>query len=279
MNQKEKNPKMNPGAGLGLRRELLEPLLKSHPRSLSFLEVAPENWIPVGGKLRLLFDSLLEIYPLYCHGLSLNIGGKAPLDKKFILQVKNFLKETKAVCYSEHLSFCADNGHLYDLFPIPFTEEAVKYVSKRIKKVQDILERPLIIENASYYFTAPISEMSEIDFINAVLKEADCELLLDVNNVYVNSVNHAYNPVDFIKKIPSERIRYFHIAGHDQRAKDLIIDTHGDGVIDPVWDLLSKTYSLVGLRPTLLERDFNIPPLKTLLSEIKTILSLQNKVK
>jgi uncharacterized protein (UPF0276 family) len=174
------------------------------------------------------------------------------------------------------LSYCSDDGHLYDLLPIPFTEEAVRYVAARIRRVQEILGQRIAIENVSYY-AAPGKEMEEIDFLNAVLQEADCDLLLDVNNIYVNSINHRYDAGIFLKQLPAERIRYIHIAGHYQEAEDLIVDTHGADVIDPVWQLLETTYQHFGVIPTLLERDFNLPPLAELLREVETIRVLQSK--
>jgi hypothetical protein len=262
------------GAGLGLRRALLSPLADQLPKQISFLEVAPENWINVGGGYARKFRSLLETYPLICHGLSLSIGSPAPLDETYLQQLKAFLNQHQVKLYSEHLSYCSDDGHLYDLMPIPFTEEAVHYVAERIRRVQDILERKLIIENVSYY-AAPAQEMAEINFINAVLDEADCELLLDVNNIYVNSINHSYDAEEFMFALPTERIAYFHIAGHYVEAEDLRIDTHAAPVIDPVWKLLEKAYAHFGAVPTLLERDFNIPPLAELLTEVDQIIALQ----
>jgi len=178
--------------------------------------------------------------------------------------------------YSEHLSYCTDDGHLYDLMPIPFTEEAVKYVAGRIRQVQDMLGRRMAIENVSYY-AAPGAELSEIDFINAVINDADCDLLLDVNNIYVNSVNHGYDPIEFLAALPSDRIAYGHIAGHYNEAKDLIVDTHGADIISNVWDLLDKAYELFGVFPTLLERDFNIPPVIELFIEVQKIKDIQHK--
>jgi hypothetical protein len=179
------------------------------------------------------------------------------------------------VCFSEHLSYCSDHGQLYDLMPIPFTEEAVNYVAQRIRQAQDILERRIAIENVSYY-AAPFQALSEIDFINAVLEQADCDLLLDVNNVYVNSVNHQYDPYAFIASLPAGRIAYMHIAGHYQESESLIVDTHGADVIDRVWDLLDFTYQTHGRQPTLLERDFNLPPLAELLNEVRMIRDYQS---
>ncbi len=262
------------GAGLGLRRALLNEVLAQEPAGIDFVEVAPENWINVGGRHGKGFRAAVERYPLVCHGLSLSIGSPAPLDELYLRQLKGFLDQHNTVLYSEHLSYCSDDGHLYDLMPIPFTAAAVEYVAERIRRVQDVLERPLVIENVSYY-AAPAQEMTEIDFINAVLAEADCQLLLDVNNIYVNSINHRYDAEAFLHALPAERVAYFHTAGHYVEAEDLRIDTHGAPVCDPVWDLLAKAYRHFGPVPTLLERDFNIPPLAELLTEVDRIHALQ----
>jgi uncharacterized protein (UPF0276 family) len=240
------------------------------------MEVAPENWIGVGGRRGRLFREFTERLPFVCHGLSLSIGGPAPLDETFVHRLRAFLDQHEIRAYSEHLSYCSDDGHLYDLMPIPFTEEAVHYVAGRIRRVQDILERRIALENVSYY-AAPGAELSEIEFVTAVLEEADCDLLLDVNNIYVNSVNHRYDPVAFLQDLPGRRIAYGHIAGHHNEAADLIVDTHGADVIGSVWDLLDKAYDAFGVFPTLLERDFNIPPVDELMQEVGRIKSLQDR--
>jgi len=268
------------GAGLGLRRALLGPLQAYDPGivgdTVSFMEVAPENWINVGGQRKKFFNYFTDHFPFVCHGLSLSIGGPSPLDRTFIQKLRQFMDDYKIRAYSEHLSYCTDEGHLYDLMPIPFTEEAVMYVAGRIGQVQDMLGQRMAIENVSYY-AAPGSELSEIDFINAVISESDCDLLLDVNNIYVNSVNHHYDPVEFLQALPGDRIAYGHIAGHYNEAEDLIIDTHGANIIGGVWDLLDKAYELFGVFPTLLERDFNLPPVAELLTEVQQIKTLQAK--
>ena len=264
------------GAGIGLRRSLLNEFLAQESIPVDFMEVAPENWIGLGGRFGKQFRTFTERYPFTLHGLSLSIGGPEPIDIGFVRQVKQFMKEHDIRCYSEHLSYCSDDGHLYDLMPIPFTEEAVHYVSDRIKQVQDIIEQPLVIENVSYY-AAPGKEMDEISFISAILDEADCKLLLDVNNIYVNSVNHRYDASAFLRALPGERIAYVHIAGHYNEAEDLIVDTHGADVIDPVWGLLEEAYEQFGVLPTLLERDFNIPPFKELMTEVSQIKEYQQK--
>jgi uncharacterized protein (UPF0276 family) len=265
------------GSGLGFRRALMGPFESCDNLSpVRFMEVAPENWITIGGKSGKIFKKFAEKYPMALHGLSLSIGGPDPLDLSFIKKVKNFMKEINSPIYSEHLSYCTDGGHLYDLMPIPFTQEAVKYVSDRISKVQDIIGQQIAIENVSYY-AAPGQEMTEIDFITEIMQQADCLMLLDVNNIYVNSVNHNYNAYDYLAALPGHRIAYGHIAGHYNEAEDLIVDTHGADVIPTVWDLLDKAYELFGVYPTLLERDFNFPKLSELLLEVEKINAIQLK--
>ena len=261
-------------AGLGLRRALMGPLQDAPDGAFDFLEVAPENWIGVGGRLGRRFAALAERQPLLCHGLSLSLGGPDPLDEAFLHRVRKFLDQQQVPLYSEHLSYCSADGHLYDLMPIPFTGEAVEHVAAQIRHAQDILGRRMVVENVSYY-AAPHQEMAEIDFLLAVLERADCALLLDVNNVYVNSINHRYDAREFLQRIPAERVACFHVAGHYREAADLVVDTHGAAVVDPVWDLLDDAYSLVGVRPTLLERDFNFPPMAELYAEVARIRALQ----
>ena len=262
------------GAGLGMRRSLLDQLIDSPAAEIGFYEVAPENWITIGGKSGRQFRSMTEQFDFVSHGLSLSLGSTDPLDETFVFAVKKFLGEHGIKLYSEHLSYCSKDGHLYDLMPIPFTQDAVKHVAARIKRVQDILEQRIAIENVSYY-AAPGQEMAEIDFFNAVVTEADCNILLDINNIYVNSVNHGYEAEAFLKAMPGNRIAYAHIAGHYVEADDFLVDTHGADVIDPVWKLLGKAYELFGVFPTLLERDFNLPPLAELLKEVNVINNVQ----
>ena len=263
------------GAGLGLRRPFLNEFLQNPLPEVDFFEIAPENWITMGGKFGKQFRAMTEQYKFVCHGLSLSIGSSDALDEALVRQIKVFMATHGIEHYSEHLSYCSHNGHLYDLMPIPFTAEAVKHVAERIKRVQDILERKIAIENVSYY-TFSGAEMREIDFFNAVVNEADCDVLLDVNNIYVNSVNHGYDALDFLNSMPIERITYAHIAGHFKEAEDFLIDTHGAQIIEPVWELLRHAYQKVGVFPTLLERDFNLPPLNELLFEVQQIKRLQN---
>lgn len=261
-------------AGLGLRRGLLKPLGDIDLDKPDFLELSPENWIGIGGSWGKQLRAYTDRYPVVAHGLSLSLGSTDPLDVDLVSKIKSFLAEHGILRYSEHLSYCSVDGHLYDLMPIPFTEEAVHHTAGRIRQVQDMLGQRIAIENISYY-AAPFKNMPETDFINAVLSEADCDLLLDVNNVYVNSVNHGYDPREFISALPASHIAWLHVAGHDASMPDFLLDTHGTGVADPVWDLLRFTYQKVSVKPTLLERDFNYPAMDILLAELAQIRMLQ----
>ena len=271
-------PSILQGAGLGLRRSFLSEILQTPHTDVDFYEIAPENWITMGGKLGKQFRAMTEKNRFVCHGLSLSIGSTDLLDETLVRQIKAFMAAHSIEHYSEHLSYCSHNGHLYDLMPIPFTAEAVKHVAARIKRVQDILECKIAIENVSYY-TFSGAEMSEIDFFNAVVNEADCDILLDVNNIYVNSVNHGYDAREFLNAMPVERITYAHIAGHFKETDDFLVDTHGAPIINPVWELLRHAYQHFGVFPTLLERDFNLPPLAELVAEVKQIKALQAEKK
>ena len=263
------------GVGIGLRRSLVRELQACERPVADFLEVAPENWMGLGGRLGEQFSWFAERYPVVCHGLSLSIGGTDPLDEEFLYSLKGFLKQHNIAHYSEHLSYCSgDGGHLYDLMPLPFTPQAVKHVAERVSRVQDILGQRISLENVSYYATVDNS-LAEVEFINAVLEAADCYLLLDVNNIFVNAINHCYDPMKFLKALPAERVSYIHVAGHYDEAEDLKIDTHGADVKDEVWQMLAAAYEHVGLKPTLLERDFNIPPLADVLAEAEGIRRVQ----
>lgn len=274
------------GVGLGLKRELIpqiQALYGQHQISnINFIEIAPENWLNIGGKAAKQLDWFAERYPIACHGLCLSLGGLSPLDVDFLKKIRLFLHQYDIPVYTEHLSYSTDGykgkaGYLYDLLPIPFTEEAVRYVAQRIRQTQDILGQRIGVENASFYVAAPISEMSELSFIKAVLDEADCLLHLDINNIYVNSVNFNFDPHEFLRGIPAERIIYSHVAGHYQQTPSLLVDTHGEDIIDPVWALLEDAYQRFGPFPTLLERDTNIPPLDVLMQEVDKIAAIQHQ--
>ncbi|MBK6757180.1 MAG: DUF692 domain-containing protein [Moraxellaceae bacterium] len=266
------------GAGLGARRSFMSELLSKQDtlKLPDFFEVAPENWIGMGGRYAKQLRAYSERFALVAHGLSLSIGGLKPLDADFLLALKNFISAHHIQCYSEHLSYTGDAGHLYDLLPIPFTESAINHVAQRVMQVQDTLGQRIALENVSYY-AAPCQDLNELEFLLAVLNKADCDLMLDVNNVFVNSINHRFDPYQFISALPKERMRYLHIAGHYVEAEDLRIDTHGDAICDDVWQLLAHTYQQHGVLATLLERDFNIPPLNELLAEVQQIRHYQEQ--
>ena len=292
------------GAGLGYRRDLADDFLNlSSNNAIQFMEVAPENWVKMGGAARYKFDQAAEKYPLAVHGLSLSLGGQAPLDRELLKNTKALMTQYNSTFFSEHLSYCECEGHLYDLLPMPFTEEAVKHVAQRIRYVQDFLELQISLENTSYYLHSPTSTMNEVEFLNAIAQEADCSIHLDVNNIYVNGVNHGLlDPYVFLEQVNVKRVNYIHIAGHDEEHSaaqvvedlegesfnkikgayrhlpELLIDTHGEAVKGTVWDLLEYAYQrLPVIPPTLLERDFNFPPFAELYAEVEHIAQLQQK--
>lgn len=292
------------GAGLGYRRDLADDFLNlSSNNAIQFMEVAPENWVKMGGAARYKFDQAAERYPLAVHGLSLSLGGQAPLDRELLKNIKALMTQYNSTFFSEHLSYCECEGHLYDLLPMPFTEEAVKHVAQRIRYVQDFLGLQISLENTSYYLHSPTSTMNEVEFLNAIAQEADCGIHLDVNNIYVNGVNHGLlDPYVFLDQVDVKRVNYIHIAGHDEEHSaaqvvedlegesfnkikgayrhlpELLIDTHGEAVKGTVWDLLEYAYQrLPVIPPTLLERDFNFPPFAELYAEVEHIAQLQQK--
>lgn len=238
------------------------------PQDLVFdyLEVAPENWIGKAAE----FESLRNQYPIVLHGLSLSIGSVDALDTAYIHQIKQFMDRFDLDLYTEHLSFCSYQGHLYDLMPLPFTQEAVSHVVNRVHQVQDILQRRIALENISYYGTIQ-SEMSEAQFISDIAQQSGSGLMLDVNNIFVNSVNQGtYTPLTFIDELQGE-VLYYHNAGHYWEQSDLIIDSHGDSITEESMQTLKAAYQKFGVAPTTLERDFNIPPLSELNAEAKWI--------
>jgi uncharacterized protein (UPF0276 family) len=269
------NPRYPQHTGLGFRRELIAVLDAGVPEAIQFFELAPENWAGVGGRSAKQLRSYTERYPFVCHGLSLSLGGPTLLDESLLRTIKAFMAEHGMALYTEHLAWCSDDSHLYNLLPIPFTEEAVHWTAARIRRTQDILGMQIGLENASYYVAPPGAEMSEADFINAVIAEADCLLHLDVNNIYVNSRNFGFAALDFMQALPLERTCYIHVAGHHTEPDGLLIDTHGAGVVDPVWALLEAAYARTGPVPTCLERDFNIPDLGALTAEVEIIERIQ----
>ncbi|MFC6841513.1 DUF692 domain-containing protein [Xanthomonas theicola] len=262
-------------SAVGLRRRLLPELLQAPPAAFDFLKCAPDNWIGVGGRLGAMLDTRAARHPLSCHGLSLSLGRMAPLDTLLLRQTRQFLERHRAALYSEHLNYSADAGRLYELLPLAFTDAAVRHAGARIAQAQNALGRRIAVENVSYY-AAPGQALSEAEFVATVLAEADCDLLLDVNNVCVNAANHGDDALAFLAAIPSARIVWHHVAGHhDDAASALKIDTHGAAVAADVWQLLDAAYRLHGVRPSLLERDSQFPPLPELLHELQRIRDAQ----
>jgi uncharacterized protein (UPF0276 family) len=266
------------GAGLGFRRELIPALIAAKTIPVDFFEIAPENWMSIGGRFERDLRHFTERFPFTCHGLSLSLGGTEPLDTDLLKAIKAFIRTHHIAFYTEHLSWCTDDGHLYDLLPIPCTEEAVRWVARRIRQAQDILGMPIGVENASYYIAPPGAEMKEEEFISAIIKESGCFLHLDVNNIYVNSQNFGFDPIAYLDALPLDRVGYLHVAGHYVESDGLIIDTHGAEVIDPVWQLLEEAYARCPSAnlPTCLERDFNFPKLNALFDEIGTLRRIQS---
>ncbi|MCT8548848.1 DUF692 family protein [Glaesserella parasuis] len=291
------------GSGLGYRRDLANGFLQLPTQSaVQFIEIAPENWVKMGGSARYQFDQVAERFPVAVHGLSLSLGGQAPLDKELLKSIKILMKQYGSTFFSEHLSYCECEGHLYDLLPMPFTDEAVLHTAQRIHEVQDYLGLKIALENTSYYLHSPTITMNEVEFLNAIAQEADCDIHLDVNNIYVNGVNHGLlDPYQFIDQVDHKRVSYIHIAGHNEEQEvlpevntgeeafnkvqgelrhlpQLLIDTHGEKVKGSVWDLLAYTYQrLPHIPPTLLERDFNFPPFMELYAEVEHIARLQRQ--
>ena len=266
------------GVGLGFRRDIAKQIIALDSNRPKFIEFAPENWMQMGGYWKKNLREAAEIYPIMCHGLSLSIGSPEELDFEFLKELKKFFDEFKPEVYSEHLSYSkCDNAHLYDLLPIPFRQDAIDHVSERIRVVQDYLERPLAIENVSYY-TPVAAEMDEASFITQVVEQSGCNLLLDVNNVYVNAFNHGYNAKEFIENLPLDKVKYIHMAGHEQVSPDTIIDTHGQPIIDPVFELFEWAIGRIKPVPILLERDFNIPQMAELQAEMAKLQNIVDKV-
>lgn len=263
--------------GVGFRRDIAEEFLQNDNFNPDFIEFAPENWMGMGGYWKKVLDQAADKYPVTCHGLSLSLGSVESLDYKFLKELKGFLRDYNVKIYSEHLSYTkSNNAHLYDLLPVPFREDAIKHIVYRIKEVQDILERKIAIENVSYY-TPVGAQMEESVFIKTIVEESNCDLLLDVNNVYVNAFNHTYNAKQFINNMPLDKVAYIHMAGHEKVADDLIIDTHGQPIIDPVYRLFEYTISKMKSVPVLLERDFNFNHFDGVVDEFKQLKKLTNK--
>lgn len=268
----EKNRRGIEGIGLGMRRSFVEDLITT-PRRVDFVEITPENWLIFGGRRRRWLDRTLERYAMVPHSVSLSVGGIDPLSNEFLDAMAQLCEQTDAPFWSDHVCYSTVGGQpVHDLLPLPFSREALEHTAARAKQAQAHVGRPLVLENATFYSHMPVppgeTALSEADFLRGVLEVADCGMLLDVNNVYVNSQNHKFDPRAFIDKMPLERVRYIHLAGHTVE-KLAIIDTHIGPIIEPVWELYRYTLRAAGrLIPTLIEWDQEIPPLDTLVDEV-----------
>lgn len=257
--------------GLGLRQKFILEVADKLPSEIDWFEVAPENYIDRGGEKFAAFEKIHSRYPIIAHGLSLSIGSLDELNWEYLKKLKKFIRDYSIPWFSDHLCFSSYQNHYYhDLLPLPFTKEAVNHLVPRIKVVQDFLEVPFALENISYYLLPDKPEMTEAEFLIEVLSQAQAPLMLDVNNIYVNAFNHGYSASEFLATMArSLPIQQLHIAGHYQESEDLIIDTHGADVPDPVWELLRELAGLIELPPVLVERDHEIPSLENLIREVE----------
>ncbi|ALR78691.1 DUF692 domain-containing protein [[Enterobacter] lignolyticus] len=258
-------------AGIGLRNEHIPRLLQQPKRQdIDFLELAPDNWMNIGGAKKEYLADIRKKYPLICHSLSLSIGDVCPLNETYINDIRRFLDEYRIDIYSDHLCFSRDpQGYFYDLLPIPTFADALPYLTQRIDRVQNLLGRQLVLENISSYHRYT-GEIPEAEFWGELLQRSGCGMLLDINNVYVNAFNHNFDALDYIRSIPGNSIVYYHIAGHLED-EEFRLDTHGMPVLEDVMKLAKQTFYLHGARPLLLERDNNVPPLDDLCEELADI--------
>lgn len=263
------------GVGIGLRMELAKELFERSPKNVDWLELHPENYIERGGRCATLLKTAQDRWPIVSHGLTMGFGSTTPFDPEYLRTLRSFLSEIGTPWHSDHLCFPgAGDVFAHDLLPLPLNEEAIKTAVARLEEARDALGVELAIENVSYYAPTDQDDMDEASFVAEILERADAKLLLDVNNVYVNSENHGFDPIPWIEKIPAERVVQIHVAGHLVQQDGFRIDTHGEPVPDPVYDLLDFTLKQMGPKPILLERDGNYPPLDELLGEVDRLQSI-----
>ncbi|HEX9811197.1 MAG TPA: DUF692 domain-containing protein [Burkholderiales bacterium] len=255
------------GFGLGLRTPHYRAILDTKP-AVDWFEILSENYMVPGGKPLHFLDRIRSHYPVVMHGVSLSIGSTDPLNRDYLKSLKQLAARAEPAWISDHLCWTGVHGkNMHDLLPLPYTEEAVKHVADRIAQVQDYLGRRILIENVSSYLTYKDSGINEWDFLTAVVERADCLILLDVNNIYVSSFNHDFDPIEYLDGVPRERVRQFHLAGH-RNLDTHIIDTHDEPIVDPVWELYEAAVKRFGPVSTMIERDDNIPPIEELLAEL-----------
>ena len=253
--------------GLGLRPEHYEEIV-ANPGRVGWFEALSENYMVPGGRPLAWLDRLRRDYPMALHGVSLSIGSVDPLDIAYLDALKALADRVQPLWVSDHLCFTGMGGHnLHDLLPLPYTEEALDHVVARVQAVQDHLGRRLVLENVSSYVTYAASEISEWEFLAGLARRADCDILLDINNVHVSAFNHGFDPIDFLEALPRQRVRQFHLAGHTDKGTH-IIDTHDGPVVPDVWSLYAEAVKLFPGVPTMIERDAEIPPYAELLAEL-----------
>jgi uncharacterized protein (UPF0276 family) len=268
---------MSSGFGLGLRPQHYDAAL-CPPRRVDWFELLTENYMVGGGKPLHYLDRICEQYPVALHGVSMSIGSVSPLDFSYLARLRQLMQRTGAMWASDHLCWTGVDGvNLHDLMPLPYTAEALEHVAARIRDVQDFLGTRLVIENVSSYLTYRSSEMTEWQFVAELVRAADCDVLLDVNNIYVSSVNHGFDPLQYLHGIPAERVRQLHLAGHEQ-AGELLIDTHDQPVCEAVWALYASAVERFGAVATMIERDGNIPAYDELLTELGRARSIRESV-
>jgi uncharacterized protein (UPF0276 family) len=255
------------GFGLGLRSAHYEAVL-NEPHAIDWLEVITENYLVPGGQPLHHLERIRERFPMVMHGVSLSIGSTDPVDVDYLAGVRALAARIEPHWISDHLCWTGIDGrNLHDLLPLPYTEEALHSVVARVAQVQDALGQQILLENVSSYLTFHASHMSEWEFLREVAERADCAILLDINNIYVSSVNHGFDPLTYLRSMPKDRVRQFHLAGHSDLGGHLI-DTHDHPIVEPVWDLYGEAVALFGAVPTMIERDDNIPPLGELVAEL-----------
>jgi len=262
-------PRALGGVGLGLRWDFLEEVVDGDALPIDFFEVSPENYMRRGGYYPAQLEKLLDRYPLVTHGLTLSIGAEAEPDRDYLTELKTELARTRSPYHSDHLCFSSAGARsLHELLPLQHSRRNVARIAERARRLRDELGVPFALENITYYVHPGRPELSELDFLTSVLEASDAGLLLDVNNVYVNSLNHGFDPRAFISALDLSRVVEIHVAGHTRKASGLVLDTHGAAVEDPVLELLAFTLARSGPRPVLLERDNNVPPLPELVREL-----------
>lgn len=274
-NKKQKMPFL--GFGLGLRPDYYEEILAQKP-DLDWFEILTENYLVPGGKPLYYLDKIRAQYPIVMHGVSLSLGSTDPIDIEYLHQLKNLAARVEPEWISDHLCWTGVQGiNAHDLLPIPYTNQAINHIVSRIQQIQDFLGRAILIENVSSYLTYKQSEMTEWEFLLEIVNHAGCYILLDVNNIYVSSVNHQFNPLDYIEAMPADKVAQIHLAGHSDHG-NYIIDTHDAPVIQPVWDLYAATIARLGKVSTMIERDDNMPPFQELLAEIHQARAISKQI-